>query len=292
MKQFIEGMDKIRAVQNTGAGKIIAGFYMEGPFMNPKYGSDANNIKWHGAIDPDVMRKLVDYAGKDALIWCVAPEREDIKTFCEYAKTVNPNTVFSMAHTECKPWMARVLKRYGLINQTHHGNATHVINPLVPCNEGIRDVGPDQACLLDGDMYAELIADSLGIHVKPDMLRLVIQVKGVDKVILITDHFPADCPNPKGEIMGGTKAPDLGYDENGWVCGSKMTMDAAVRNMMAHTGYGLCHCVKFATLNPAKMLGIDGDVGSIEKGKRSNLVIFDDMVNVQHVILDGESIFE
>ena len=60
---------------------IIDGLYMEGPFMNPKYGSEANDVKWHGAIDTAVMQELVDYAGKDVRVWCVAPERDDIETF-------------------------------------------------------------------------------------------------------------------------------------------------------------------------------------------------------------------
>lgn len=290
LEEYIEGMRRIRAVQNTGAGRIIAGFYMEGPFMNPKYGSDQSNVKWDDKMDLEKMRRIVDEAGKDARVWCIGPEREDIEKFCEYALEINPDAVFSMAHSECKPWMARRLKKYGLKNQTHHCNATAVINPIIPSNQGIRDVGPDEACLLDDDMYAEVIVDSLGIHVKPDMLRLAVKVKGIDKIILITDHFPSDCENPTGEIMGGEKAPDLGYDSNGWVCGSRMTMDAAVRNMMMHTGYGLCHAVKFATINPARMLGIDGEVGSIERGKRANLVIIDDKVNVKKVILGGEDV--
>ncbi|MEG1524800.1 MAG: amidohydrolase family protein [Clostridia bacterium] len=291
-EQYLMAIDRIRAVMTQGAGRIIDGFYMEGPFMNPKYGSDANNVKWHGSIDEKVMRELVDYAAGDARVWCVAPERDDIEMFCQYAKQVNPQVVFSMGHTECKPYMAYRLKKYGLRNHTHHCNATAVINPIIPSNTGIRDVGPDEACLYDDDMYAELIADSRGIHVKPHMLRLVVKVKGLDRVILITDHFPSDCANPKGEIMGGTKAPDLGYDEQGWVCGSRMTMDVACRNMMLHTGYGLCHVVKFASLNPARMLGIDDKVGSIEKGKLANLVIIDDMIHVQKVIFHGEIVPE
>lgn len=287
-EQFTKGIDKIRMVRKQGAGRIISGLYMEGPFMNPKYGSDASNSKWKGPIDVERMQSLVDYAGVDARVWCVAPEREDIEVFCEYAKKVNPNVRFSMGHTECKPWQAYRLKRYGLINQTHHGNATAVNNPIVPTNVGIRDVGPDEACLYDPDIYAELIADSMAIHVKPHMLRLVAKVKGLDKVILITDHYPENCENPTGPIWGGKKVEDLGYVSDGAVCGSLMTLNTACRNMMTHTGYGLCHVIKFATINPARMLGIDHEVGSIEKGKKANLVVMDDMLHVEHVIFQGQ----
>ena len=67
---------------------------------------------------------------------------------------------------------------------------THL--PISPSNVGIRDVGPDEACLYDDDMFAELIADSRGIHVKPHMLRMVVKIKGLDRIILVTDHYPSD----------------------------------------------------------------------------------------------------
>ena len=288
--ELVSAIDEIGAAKGNGYGRIIGGLYMEGPFMNPKYGSDARNLKWAGPVDMESARKLVDYAGSLARVWCVAPEREGIEDFVRYAKEVNPGTVFSMGHSEAKPYMAYKLKKYGLKNHTHHTNATGVVNPIIPGNVGIRDVGPDEACLYDADMYAELIVDSMGIHVKPHMLRLVTKIKGIEKIILITDYYPRDCENPDGEIMGGVKAPDLGYDSAGWVCGSKMTMDVACRNMMAHTGYGLCHVIKFATINPARMLGIDAETGSIEKGKKANLIIIDDMVKVKKVIFEGDII--
>ena len=66
-----------------------------------------------------------------------------------------------------------------------------------------------------------------------------------------------------------------------------MTLNTDCRNMMAHTGCGLCHAIQFATINPARMLGIDDEVGSIEKGKKANLVVTDDMLHVEHVIFEG-----
>ena len=57
---------------------------------------------------------------------------------------------------------------------------------------------------------------------------------------------------------------------------------------MKHTGYGLCHAIRMATLNPAQLLGIDDKVGSIEPGKKANLIIIDDMVNVEKVFLEGD----
>ena len=58
--------------------------------------------------------------------------------------------------------------------------------------------------------------------------------------------------------------------------------------MMTHTGYGLCHAIRMATLNPARMLGIDQEVGSLEAGKKANLILIDDTVRVKSVILEGQ----
>ena len=82
--------------------------------------------------------------------------------------------------------------------------------------------------------------------------------------------------------------PDLNYDYRGYLCGSRMTLENACRNMMTHTGYGLCHSIRMATLNPARMLGIDDEVGSLEAGKKANLIIIDDAVYIQKVILQGD----
>jgi N-acetylglucosamine-6-phosphate deacetylase len=56
---------------------------------------------------------------------------------------------------------------------------------------------------------------------------------------------------------------------------------------MAHSGYGLCHAIRMASLNPARLLGIDDLVGSLEPGKKANLIIIDDMIHVDSVFLDG-----
>ena len=58
--------------------------------------------------------------------------------------------------------------------------------------------------------------------------------------------------------------------------------------MMTHTGYGLCHAIRMASLNPAKLLGIDHRVGSLAAGKTANFIIIDDMVHIQKVILQGD----
>ena len=61
---------------------------------------------------------------------------------------------------------------------------------------------------------------------------------------------------------------------------------------MRHTGYGLCHAVRMASLNPAKLLGLDHEIGSLAPGKKANFILMDDMVNIQSVYLEGEHAVE
>ena len=104
--------------------------------------------------------------------------------------------------------------------------------------------------------------------------------------------MPKQGDHKNNEAEGIWYGPDLNYDDTGWLAGSRMTLENGVRNMMTHTGYGLCHAIRMATLNPAKLLGIDHRVGSLKAGKTANLIIIDDMVHVKKVILEGDLMVE
>ena len=71
-----------------------------------------------------------------------------------------------------------------------------------------------------------------------------------------------------------------------------MTLENACRNLMAHTGYGICHAIRMATKNPAKLLGIDHEVGSLEPGLKANIIIIDDTIRVKKVFLEGNLVVQ
>ena len=255
---------------------------MEGPYMNPKYGASAEKNRWKGEIKEEDYKALVDKAGGDVRVWAVAPEREGLEPFMAYAETVNNNVVFAVGHSEATPDEVRALKKYGIKIQTHCMNATG----RKLDKGGVRGVGPDEACLLDDDMYAEIIVDSLAIHVKPDMQKLIVKVKGKDKVILISDSFVSEIDNPE-EYKNVT---DLSFDANGGLCGSKLTLDAAVRNFIKHTGCSISDAFLAASTNPAKAVGMFDKIGSLEKGKIADIVIVDKDINVKKTILKGMAV--
>ena len=286
LQEMLAGGEIVKAAANSGgAGRIIGGLYMEGPYMRAGSGSMNDQLKWKGPILPEEYIPLVDGLGDFVKVWCVDPAREGILPFVEYAQKVVPEVVFSIGHSIAPPEACRLLKRCGMLrNQTHHGDSGLPAGALA----AVAGEGPDEFCLSDHDIYAELICDKNGIHVRPERLRMVVNAKGVDRVILITDH--TNESNGFRAAPGVAQSDDLVYDSAGDLSGSQLHLDDAIRNMMMHTGYGLCHCVRFATVNPARMLGLQKEIGTLDPGGRANLVFIDDMVHIEQVFLDGEPV--
>ncbi|MBQ4526614.1 MAG: amidohydrolase family protein [Clostridia bacterium] len=260
----------------------IKGMYMEGPYINVKYGAYAHINPWRHPISKDDYAKIVDEAGKDAKVWVVAPEREGITEFMDYARKVNPDVVFAIGHSEATPIQIRKLGKFRPKILTHAMNATG--RGDVPL--GTRGYGPDEYCLKESEMYAELISDSCSIHVHSELQQLILHCKGVEKVILITDNIHNATPTPKEFAH----IDDLNFDDCGSLSGSRLTMDQACRNIMCSTNCGIAQAFLMASTNPAKAIAMDAEIGSIDIGKRADLVFVDDWFNVKKVMIGGSFI--
>lgn len=280
---MLASAEKIREASKQGAGKIMDGLYMEGPFMNLS-GSYRNEIKWSGDVVPEDYVPLVEGLGDMVRVWAIDPNRNGIEEFMQYVVEKTPGAIFAHGHSSATSEQIRNLAHYGVKVRTHITDAGQSKGRA----QGTPGAGGDQYCLYDPDMYAELICDETGIHVVPDLIKLIVKTKGVERVCLISDSMLARTNYKNDEASGIWYGSDLNYDSTGWLAGSRMTLENGVRNMMVHTGYGLCHAIRMATLNPAKLLGIDRRVGSLAAGKTANLIIIDDMVNIDKVILQGE----
>lgn len=282
-KNFKEFLDGIRLIKKEMSNlRNVRGMYMEGPYTNPKYGSHSDLNPWRHPINPDEYKVLVDEAGELAKVWTIAPEREGIFEFVEYAKKVNPDAVIAVGHSEAAPEQIRSLGKYRPSLMTHAMNATG----RLPVGGGLRAYGPDEYCFKEQDMYAELISDSCAIHVHPDMQRFLLHTKGINRIVLVTDSTSYTNANPEKYAH----IDDLNFDHNGCLAGSKMTMDMACRNIMTHTNCGIAQAFIMASTNPSKVIGMYDEIGSIDKGKKADLVFVDDKFNVKNVMLRGELI--
>lgn len=280
---LIQGIRNVKNAMKTV--KNIKGIYMEGPYINTNYGAAKHLDTWNKApINKKDYIPLADELGSVVKVWGIAPEREGIKEFLEYARRCNPEVVFSLCHCETTPEQVRNLgTKYRPRLITHVFNATGCQTGTL--SGGIRGYGPNEYCFEDNEMYAELISDSCGVHVHSDLQRMLLKNKGVERVILITDSTPHRNNPPKSSAI--IAADDLNFNEVGSLAGSRLTMDKACRNIMAHTNCGIAQAFLMASTNPAKLLGMDDEIGSIESGKLADLVFVDDRFNVCLVMQEG-----
>lgn len=278
-EQYVQAANILReAMQKPECGNI-AGFYMEGPYLNPDFGCDRTNNPWADGIFKEKYQPVIDACWDLARVWCLAPEREGIMEYVQAVREKNPNAIFAVAHSAASPEQIEALIPYGLKIGTHHTNATGDRPKYPEC----RGVCVDETVNYNSSIYAELICDSRGIHVDPYMLRLVRKIKGDDRIILISDAYACDGPVPPGY----DGVDDINFDWEGEIAGSKMTLDISCRNMMKHTGASMVDVFRFASYNPSRAVGFL-DRGEIAVGKRADLVIADHWMTVHNVIHKGE----
>ena len=283
-EEFMTSLKNFKKVYKDAPN--IKGIYMEGPFINPNYGSGKKLTTWYKEeFDEAKYKSMVDELGDLVKVWCVAPERDDTIPFMEYAREVNPNVVFAVCHSEATPQQIRNLgRKLRPTLMTHMMNATG----RQTGSGGIRGYGPDEYCLADPDMYAELISDFHGVHVHSDLQRMIVKNKGVHRVVLITDSTHYRYGKIPERFSRFEDVDDLNFNEVGSLAGSKLTMDKACRNIMKHTNCGIAQAFVMGSLNPAKVVGMDDKIGSIEAGKIADLVFVDDRFNIKKVMLGGE----
>ena len=284
MQQMLEAADKIDAEKDHGTGRVMQyGMYMEGPFMN-LHGSFQNEIAWSGDIKEEEYKPLIDGLGDRVAVYAIDPSREHIEDVMIYAKKVNPDVIFAYGHSNATSEQCRRVRKYGVKVHTHHGDAGKAKGRA----QGTPGAGCDEYSLIEPELYSELIMDENAIHVVPDLAKSIIKCKGPEHIILITDSMPKQKDTLNNIEAGIWYGPDLNYDDIGYLAGSRMTLDHGVKNCMTHTPYGLAHAISMATINPARMLGLDDEIGSLEPGKKANIIIIDDEVNVEKVFLEGE----
>jgi N-acetylglucosamine-6-phosphate deacetylase len=169
--------------------------------------------------------------------------------------------------------------------------ATHLYNALPPL--GHRAPGPIAALLQDERVTVELIND--GVHVHPAMLRLAMHAAGADRTALVTDAMAAtgmgDGRYPLGpmtvDVVDGVARIASDAPGGGPIAGSTLTMDVAFRRTVREVGRSLVDTALMASLTPARVLGLDGEIGSITVGKYADLVVLDDDLGVGGVMKRG-----
>jgi N-acetylglucosamine-6-phosphate deacetylase len=163
---------------------------------------------------------------------------------------------------------------------------THFMNAMSPLHH--RSPGPVGWGLLHDDVTCDVIAD--GVHLDPRTLQLVMKIKGPERLVLISDAIAAaGLGDGDYHIWNETITVKAGRTSNqqGSIAGSVISMLEAVR-LMRSLGVPEIDLARISATNPARLLGIGDECGSIEEGKRADLVALDDAGNVRFTMIGGE----
>lgn len=253
-------------------GAQCLGVHLEGPFIN----QDMAGAQPRGFIkDPDLpeIKSFIKKTGRQIKIITLAPELKNASALLNILK--KNKIVAALGHTNATIEQAKEAAEEGARYTTHIFNRMSGITS--------RNPGVITKVLIDDRITAEVIAD--GHHVHPDNLKLLVKNKPVDKIVLVTDSVQAMDDESLKMIAGVYRQEDY------TIAGSRLTMLQAVKNMIHLCAVSLQNAIKMATINPAKVIGIDKKKGRIAKGFDADLVIFDKKFSCQATIVAGKIVY-
>lgn len=278
--EIIRSLQGAHVAADRLPGAHPIGIHFEGPFLNVKK-RGAHPASQIQKPSVEVAARIIDSAGGTARIFTLAPELEGALAVLEYARSKGMK--IGIGHSNATFEEA---ERAITAGATH---VVHVYNAMRPFTH--RDSGIIGAALIDDRVSAELICD--GVHVEPTAVSLLVKAKGLDKMLLVTDSL-SGAGMPDGNYRLGNftvhVAGGVCRTVEGNLAGSTVTLDAAVRNLAAYTGIPYQRCLVAATLNPARLLGLEKQKGVIAAGSDADLVVLDKNYFVTQTYVAGRPV--
>jgi N-acetylglucosamine-6-phosphate deacetylase len=266
--------------RSNKSGSKVLGIHTEGPFIS-EHKPGAHVVAQLKAADLLAIDEVISAADNYISMVTVAPEIPGGLDLIRYL--AKKNIISSIGHTNATYAQAVAGIKAGARSTTHLFNA---MSPLQHRNPGV--VG----AILDNDeIFAELILD--GVHLDEAIFRIALKCKGVDRINLITDATSlAGLPDGDyGEVPDravtktGGKIVVAGTDT---LAGSALSMNSVYKNAAKFAPLTLSELSKISSLNAARILGKESDIGSLEVGKLADLVLLDSESNVCATMIEGQ----
>lgn len=257
----------------------IMGLHLEGPYFNLKQ-AGAQIPEWIKPPVPEEYEPLLEKA-KCLKRWDEAPE---LPGSIEFIKCCRKHGVLpSIGHTRATYPDVKAANDAGMTHATHFYNAM----PVVYKNREFKVPGTVESIFAEENMTVEMIAD--GIHVPPVMLRMIYQIKGVEKTALITDSLACAATESDAAFDPRVILEDgvCKLADRSALAGSIATMDRLVRTCVQQAGIPLADACRMASETPAKIMGIFDRKGSLEAGKDADIIMFDDAMQLTYVMQMG-----
>lgn len=274
----VEGIAGYRARQHEtdAAHAEVLGIHFEGPFISPVR-RGVHPSEWIRLPSAELLQEFLAAAHGAGRILTLAPELLGALPCMDGARKAG--LVVAMGHTDATYEQARAAIARGA------RHAVHVYNAMRPFSH--RDTGVIGAVLTAPEVTAELIAD--GVHVEEAAMKLLLQAKGVERVILVSDGTSATAM-PDGKYMLGsfevTVSGGVCRNNEGKLAGSTLTLDRALRNIVA-LGVPLADALRMLTRNPATLVGVEFKKGVLRAGADADVVLLDAGLHVTRVWTRG-----
>ena len=263
---------------NAGGAELV-GLHLEGPFLC-KAKKGAQNEAFLHDPDPVMLHRLQEAAEGLVKLVTLAPEQPGSREFIRDA--LADGVTVSLGHTTADYDTALAAYQAGA------RQATHLFNAMPPFTH--RAPGVVGAAFDSPEVNVELISD--GVHIHPSVVRAVFQLFGRDRVILISDSLRA-TGMPDGRYPFGGQEIEV-HGNRATMAGDPNTLAGSVSDLMAcmktavSFGIPLADAVTAAAVNPARVLGIDDRLGTLDAGKEANVVVLDQQLDVKAVLFHGK----
>lgn len=260
-------------------GAKIIGFHLEGPFISPKK-PGVMKPEDIAPADVELFKKLYEAAeGKIASV-TLAPELKNIEPIIDFCR--EHKILIQAGHTNATYEEFVTGIRQGI------RHATHLFNAMSPFTQ--RAPGAAGAVLMSPEVSCEIIAD--GVHVHPAIVNFLRTAKPLKNILLVTDALMPTAQEKPPFIANGE---EVVFENGVWkrksdgvIAGSGLTMAQGIKNLVSF-GYTLPQAVQCATVNPARLLGLNKK-GLLEEEKDADIVLLDKDFTPRATFIAGEKI--
>ena len=275
--QMLKAVKEISGSIGKEQGARIMGLHLEGPFISPDR-LGVQKPETVRAVDLDFMEELWQASQGKIVNMTVAPELKHMRELALYC--IKRGIVLQAGHTNAEYENMLEGMQKGIFHSTHLFNAMRRLDHRNPNAVGAVLIHPEMSC--------EIIAD--GFHVHPDLFKLLLRNKPIDKIVLVSDGLK---PTEQKDPPFFANNEEVYFDEKVFrrksdnvIAGSGLTMIRGIKNLVTG-GFTLEDAVKTATVNPAQIMRYNNQ-GAVIPGRFADITIFDKNYEIRYVMIGGE----
>jgi len=279
--RMLRAVRDITSAMGREKGARIMGIHLEGPFISPQR-LGVQKPETVQPVDIQLMEQLWEASSGRIVNMTVAPELKHMRELALYC--IKKGIVLQAGHTNADYDNMAEGMQVGILHSTHLFNAMRRLDHRNPNAVGAILIHPEMSC--------EIIAD--GFHVHPDLFKLLLRNKPIDKIVLVSDGLKP-TEQKEGPFFANNEEV---YNSNGVflrksddvIAGSGLTMIRGIKNLITE-GFSPEDAVKTATLNPAQIMRYNNQ-GAVIPGRFADITVFDDNFKIRLVMIGGEIIKE